>query len=228
MGGDTPRNSDEHCLRCLFCCIFVPSSTVSPPPSSLSTNSDSSSDGTKDTNKEGTRTFAQSNSMFQRLGISLERDPLELSRIMRAPSCDASQSTDDHIALNGERHLTRLQQSCEFHLMRQKAKDGQRSSTVGSGVTDNRSTESNQSNTNECRKEIDLRHSTDHDVTMLGSPMSAHPSKEWKEGLPMCTNLDDVTTSTISNLNNDEENEQLVNITMAYSEGTIPYPLILY
>jgi hypothetical protein len=184
-----------------------------------------SSDGTKDTNKEGTttRTFAQSNSMFQRLGVSLERDHLELSRIMRAPSCDVSQGTDDHIALNGERHLARLQASCEYHLMRQK--DGQRSSTSSSGVTDNCSVDSNpRKNNYECSsRENDPSPSSSRDVTMmLGSPMSAHPSKEWGEEFSMSTSVDDITASTISNLHNEDEKEHLVNVTMAYSEGNFP------
>ena len=202
----------------------VDNRSTSPPSTSLSTKSDGSSDGTKDnTNKEGTRTFAQSNSMFQRLGISLERDQLEMTRIMRAPSCDVSQGTDDHIALNGERHLARLQQSCEFQLMRQKSKE-----EVGSGITDNCSTESNQSNTHESSsREIDPSPSSNHGLTMLGSPMSVHPSKEWGEELPISTPLDDITAATISNLKNEDEKEQLVNITMAYSEGN-PYPPLSY
>ena len=229
MNGDrtTPSNcSDEYCIRCLFCCIFVPFAErvdrTSPPSiPSLSTKSDS----TKDTNKEGTtRTFAQSNSMFQRLGVSLERDQLELSRIMRAPSCDVSQGTDDHIALNGERHLARLQASCEYHLMRQK--DGQQSSTISSGITDNCSVDTNPSKNNHAcssSREKDPSPSSSRDVPMmLGSPMSAHPSKEWEEEFPMSTPLDDITASTISNLHNEDEKEHLMNVTMAYSEGNFP------
>ena len=181
--------------------------------------------------------FAESNQMLNRLGVKLERsemDQLDVTRIMRAPSCDTPRAAEsgDHITISGDVHLARLQQACQDQLMRQRRpKDNSRTSSVGSyaefsgSVTDSSSSVGSRNSGSSSGVNNSL---VRNPMVQFDSSVSTiAESTEPLQATPLLgpTSLDLAFGGTAAAINssptaNDDElnEEQFVGVTMAYSE----------